>query len=176
MCEDILKEGLKVPHQEAMIGINGQVRPDTNTRRSKIRFVNFPNDNFKSLYDDIWKTAIMANKDWFNFHITKLDYIQLAEYEAANQGEYKEHQDVFWINNDPFYHRKLTCLIQLSDPNDYEGGEFEVCNVSEYPNADDIKQQGTIIFIPSFVYHKANPVTKGTRYSIAAWIEGPKWS
>jgi hypothetical protein len=23
--------------------------------------------------------------------------------------------------------------------------------------------------------HKAEPVTRGTRYSLAAWFDGPKW-
>jgi hypothetical protein len=23
--------------------------------------------------------------------------------------------------------------------------------------------------------HQANPVTKGTRYSLTAWFDGPKW-
>ena len=38
--------------------------------------------------------------------------------------------DVFWINKDPIYHRKLSCIIQLTDPNEYEGGEFELIDTT----------------------------------------------
>jgi len=43
------------------------------------------------------------------------------------------------------------------------------------PNAEQLKTQGTALIFPSFIVHKVNPVTKGTRHSLVAWIEGPKW-
>ena len=65
--------------------------------------------------------------------------------------------------------------IYRSDPSDYSGGHLELLECNQYPNSDDIRQQGSIIFFPSFVYHKANPVTSGIRYSLAIWFEGPYW-
>jgi predicted 2-oxoglutarate/Fe(II)-dependent dioxygenase YbiX len=47
--------------------------------------------------------------------------------------------------------------------------------VQHYPNAEEMRQQGTVIFFPSFVRHAALPVTEGKRHSIAAWFDGPKW-
>jgi len=173
-CQKILDLGLKIPQQEATLGVDGTI--DNNWRKSKIRFIQSNDPEFQFLFDDIWKMGIQANREWFNFHITNLSYIQLAEYDSSYQGEYKKHHDVFWINKDN-YHRKLTCVIQLSDPNDYEGGDFEMFDLTsgQYPNKEDLRQQGTAIFIPSFTPHQAHPVTKGTRYSIAVWFEGPKW-
>ena len=81
---------------------------------------------------------------------------------------------MFWINNDN-YHRKLTCVIQLTDPSTYEGGDFEMYDLNEGPNKEELRTQGTVIFLPSFINHAALPVTKGTRYSLAVWFEGPKW-
>jgi PKHD-type hydroxylase len=43
------------------------------------------------------------------------------------------------------------------------------------PDKEEIRQQGTAIFLPSFISHAALPVTKGTRHSLAVWMEGPKW-
>jgi PKHD-type hydroxylase len=123
----------------------------------------------------MWKMAIEANDQWFGFHLSKLDYIQLAEYDSSYLGEYKKHHDVFWMNGDPKYHRKLTAVIQLSDPCDYEGGDLVLHNQQEKPNEFEIKTQGSVIFFPSFIEHQANPVTKGTRYSLACWFDGPKW-
>ena len=174
-CAKILEDGLKIESKDASLGVSGMSETtDTSYRRSKTRFIYSNDPTFEWLFDRIWKMGIQVNREWFNFHITNLSYIQLAEYDESYQGEYKKHQDVFWINNDQ-YHRKLTCLIQLTDPNDYEGGDFEVYDLTQYPDAVAIKQQGTAIFIPSFVTHAALPVTKGTRYSLAVWFEGPKW-
>jgi len=175
MCEKILELGLKTPSQDASMGLAGvnEVKSD-DYRRSKIRFLESSNSDFDFLFDDIWKMGIQANRDWFNFHITNLSFIQLAEYDSSYKGEYKRHHDVFWINNS-IYHRKLTCVIQLSDPNTYEGGDFEIFNQNQKPNKEEIREQGTVIFIPSFIEHQATPVTYGTRHSLAVWFEGPKW-
>jgi len=48
-------------------------------------------------------------------------------------------------------------------------------HVSEYPNPAEMREQGTVIFFPSFTRHAALPVTAGKRYSVAAWFDGPKW-
>ncbi len=176
-CEDIIERGLTIPPQRASIGVNGSndLEEVTSVRRSTVRFLQHDDPKFKDLFDELWKMQIVANRDFFNFHVTKLDYIQLAEYDAAEQGEYKEHHDVFWMNNDPFFHRKISAVIQLSDPDDYEGGDLELTEPAEKPLASDLRLQGTSVFFPSFFRHKANPVTKGKRYSIAAWFDGPKW-
>ena len=174
-CEKILELGLKIEPQDAKLGVSGMSEnSNSDFRRSKIRFIQSNDPDFKFLFDELWRMCILANKDWFNFHITNVSYVQLAEYDAEYEGEYKKHHDVFWINNDQF-HRKLTCVVQLTDPNEYEGGDFEMFDLTEYPNAQEVRAQGSTIFLPSFVPHQAHPVTKGRRYSLAVWFEGPKW-
>lgn len=174
-CNRILENGLKIPAQDAKLGVAGMNDYSNDSfRKSKIRFIQSDNPDFKWLFDELMKMGMQANKDWFNFHITNLSYIQLAEYDESYQGEYKKHHDVFWVNNDT-YHRKLTCVIQLTDPNEYQGGDLELFELAEYPNKDELRQQGTAIFFPSFIPHQAHPVTKGKRYSLAIWFEGDKW-
>ena len=36
----------------------------------------------------------------------------------------------------------------------------------------ELKQRGTIVVFPSFVWHKVTPVKKGTRYSLVSWHLG----
>ena len=175
-CEKI-QQIIKVrPYSDATIGLaGGKIGTDDSYRRSKIRFA-YNNDNeLDWVFKELWMLAMWANKDWFNFHINKLDYIQVAEYDESYSGEYKRHIDVFWMNNDPNYHRKLSCIVQLTDPNTYEGCNLEFYDTNHIPNVDEIRTQGTVIFFPSFISHAATPITKGTRYSIAAWFDGPKW-
>ena len=173
-CKYILDLGLKISSQDGTLGVESN-NVDSSFRRSKTRFMDKTDPVFEFLFTEMWKLAITANDSWFGFHISKMDYIQLAEYDSSYAGEYKKHHDVFWINNDPVYHRKLTAVIQLTDPSTYTGGDFEVYDSNESPNAQDIRQQGTVIFIPSFMPHAALPVTSGVRYSLACWFDGPKW-
>ena len=173
-CEKIVRDAQVIPVQDAVVGLGDHGRVDNQIRKSKVRFINADDWRFTYLFDILWKTAIQANNDFFNVHITRLNFIQLAEYDASYVGEYKEHHDVFWLNGDPIYHRKLTCVINLTDPAEYDGGRLELTDVSSQLD-EDIKQQGSIVYFPSMFRHRAHPVTRGTRYSIAAWFEGPKW-
>ena len=175
-CEKIISDAANIPVQDALVGTNETTHMDTSSRRSKIRFIYEGDFRFTWLFDELWKMARSANNDFFNIHLSRLPFIQLAEYDAEYQGEYKTHHDVFWLNGDPMYHRKLSAVIQLSDPNVYQGGDLEITeSVSSLPDVQDLRQQGTAIFFPSMFMHKANQVTQGKRYSIAAWFEGPKW-
>lgn len=173
-CDRIIEVVKTRPQKEAKMGVDGSTERES-YRKSKTTFISKGDAELGFMFDELWKKAIVANSEWFNFHITKLDYMQAAEYESANRGEYKTHHDVFYMNNDPVYHRKLSCIVQLSDPETYEGGDLELYEISSKPNQEDMRQQGTVIFFPSFVRHAALPVTEGTRYSLAAWFDGPKW-
>jgi PKHD-type hydroxylase len=173
-CDQIIQEGLKLPAQRANLGVNGLASNDK-YRKSTVRFITQEHKQFEWLFDAMWKMAVQANLDWFRFNINQLEYIQLAEYDSAEEGEYKKHHDVFWLNGTN-YHRKLTAVVQLTDPNEYTGGELKLFNQNETINADDIKQQGSVIFFPSFVEHQAEKVTSGKRYSLAVWFDGPHWT
>jgi PKHD-type hydroxylase len=170
-CNSIVEKSKNLNFQKANLGENG-LSSNNEYRKSEVTWL-YPQE-FPELYDEMWKLERQANKEWFGFHIDNLEYIQLAKYDGSIQGEYKRHQDVFWANENP-RHRKLSAVIQLSDPNTYTGGNLNLFDCSEYPPIEDIRQQGTITFFPSFIFHAAQPVTSGIRYSLAIWFEGPKW-
>jgi PKHD-type hydroxylase len=174
-CEYIISEALKLPEQDGTVGTADGVQVDEAVRKSKIRFIDKSNATFTNTFSSLWTSAIEANEHWFGFHISRLQFIQFAEYKDIYKGEYKKHQDVFWINEEP-HHRKLSCIVQLSEPDSYEGGDFELYGLTQnHPDRTELKMQGTTLFFPSFTDHALHPVTKGTRYSLAAWFEGPKW-
>ena len=173
-CDFIIEEGLKLPGKKATMGVDGSFS-DNQHRNSSVHFIQTNNTQFEFLFDKLWKLAIQANREWFQFNINKLDYIQLAEYDSQYKGFYAKHNDVFWMNDDPLYHRKLTCVVQLSDETTYDGGNLELFNLKQYPDPNDMRKRGTAFFFPSFLDHQATPVTFGIRYSLAAWFDGPKW-
>ncbi len=174
-CERILALAQRIPDQQAVMGKGGDNK-DLSHRRSRVRFIQVNDPDFQFLFDEIWRLGLVANRDWFNFHITNLSYIQLAEYDASYEGKYDRHHDVFWMNGDPHYHRKLTVIVQLSDPAEYEGGDFELFDLGgAYPDKQAIRTQGTVFVFPSFLPHALRPVTRGRRHSLAVWFDGPKW-
>jgi len=70
--------------------------------------------------------------------------------------------------------RKLSFVLQLSDPDDYEGGNLIlVSDDGTETVAPRIK--GTFTVFDSRTRHKACEVTKGTRRSLVGWITGPRW-
>ena len=93
----------------------------------------------------------------------KINQIDLLRYHVSQN--YKIHTDQF--SDSP---RQLSVILNLND--DYEGGNLVFTDQKE----EEIKRiklgKGTIIFFPSnFMYpHKIEPITKGTRYSIVAWL------
>lgn len=175
-CRQIVSDALLIEPQQAVLGAFGtQHDVNLNYRRSQVRFLMADDPRFKPVFDVLWTTAIQANRDFFDIQISKLDYIQFAEYDESYRGEYKTHHDVFWMNGDPTYHRKLSAIIQLTDPSQYDGCDLEIVEAAQQPDREDIRQQGSIIFFPSLIRHRATPITRGRRYSIAAWFDGPKW-
>lgn len=70
--------------------------------------------------------------------------------------------------------RKLSFSLQLSDPEDYMGGELEFLDNQNEPFFAP-KQKGTIVVFDSRVKHRVREVTSGLRKSIVGWVVGPRW-
>jgi len=67
--------------------------------------------------------------------------------------------------------RKISMVISITDPDTYEGGEFEFIDGTK----PDLKPRGSVLVFPSFVRHRVTPVTTGTRYSLVNWFVGNKF-
>ena len=95
---------------------------------------------------------------------SKINQIDLLKYNPG--GQYKVHVDDFTYTK-----RKLSIIINLND--EYEGGDL-VFTDQKLNIIKRIKlQTGSVVFFPSnFLYaHSIEPITKGTRYSIVAWLQ-----
>jgi len=71
--------------------------------------------------------------------------------------------------------RKLSISIQLTDPEEYEGGELKLYDGDDKEAQVMDKTQGTLIIFPSYVLHEVMPITKGTRNSLVTWITGKQF-
>jgi len=110
--------------------------------------------------------AIEANKT-FRYNISGLlERPQLLRYTAPSNG-YDWHSD---IGNGDASTRKISLTIILQS--NYEGGEF--CVFTEGEQVIPIQPLDCIAF-SSFLPHRINPITKGERWALVAWIAGPSF-
>ena len=86
------------------------------------------------------------------------EIIQITTY---NEGEYYNwHKD-----GSGFGFRKLSLTIQLNDPSEYEGGEFEFKDFGVMK----LEKGDACLFAPNLL-HRVKPVTKGVRHSVVSWF------
>ena len=70
--------------------------------------------------------------------------------------------------------RKLSFVVQLSDPDDYEGGNLQLMDEGDKTYFAP-REKGTIIIFDSRTKHRVTKVKKGIRKSIVGWVSGPRW-
>ena len=70
--------------------------------------------------------------------------------------------------------RKLSFVLQLSDPNDYEGGNLQLLNEAGKTYIAP-RKRGTIILFDSRTQHRVIKVRSGVRKSLVGWTVGPRW-
>lgn len=174
-CDKIVEIGNKFPLEEAKIGRKEDGKNKKSFRRSEVRWIPPQESMVTNL---IWYYANIANRQSFGVDVSWVFEIQLTTYHGVDAGYYDWHQDCFLAQEGPAQ-RKLSFIMQLSDPSEYEGGDLmftrQYSQGWNEAKAQTIKEKGTVIIFPSFYTHQITPVTKGTRRSLVSWVEGPAW-
>ena len=132
------------------------------------------------VYEVLMDAIESVNDGSWQYNITGIEILQYTIYREDKRQHYSWHMD-------PVYHkdltkscRKVSCSVLLSDPEEFEGGEFEFMSIdldgqtssSFQPNFFNKKGHG--LFFPSQAYHRVKPVTKGIRRSLVCWFTGPR--
>lgn len=164
---DFLEHKAKTEGKDALVGGDGAGVYAQDIRRSQTSWVeNVPEYNW--LFQRLAFVVTEINRDIFGFDLTGFgEAIQLTNYNSAEQGTYDWHLDY----NSKGISRKLSLVLQLTDPSQYEGGNLEIM-ISSKPEVVP-KQRGLIALFPSYTLHRVTPVTKGTRQSLVVWTSGP---
>ncbi|MDT8856933.1 2OG-Fe(II) oxygenase [Paracoccaceae bacterium Fryx2] len=111
-----------------------------------------------------------ANRAGYTFDLSEFaESAQIARYGAERQGHFDWHSDIG--AGALASRRKLTVVVQLSDPATYRGGGLELRPDSAIIDASP--DLGTATVFPSFVLHRVTPVTEGVRWSLTLWAHGP---
>ena len=108
----------------------------------------------------------------FRVNCNMVPSLQFTEYLEPGY-HYDWHHDVDWNRADG-KSRKLSFVVQLSDPSSYEGGDFEF-RYHENPKPEKLKCQGTILCFMPYLEHRVKEIITGSRYSLVGWYEGPRW-
>ena len=111
----------------------------------------------------------LSNLSIWKYNIQEMEKVKILRYE--NGGKYKWHTD---CGSKETSLRKLTAVVQLSDPDNYEGGnlEFGITDKSGKNNYTAPRTRGSITIFPAFLSHRVTPITKGRRYSLITWMLG----
>ena len=176
-CDHIIKYALA--HQDQLGTVGGV--PNTfdlkklyKTRKSKVVWL-----DDRWIYNEIQPYIKIANQNaGWNF---QWDFTEQCQFTKYKKGQYYGwHTD---SNSSPYTKdgptkgkiRKLSSIISLSDSSTYKGGELEF-DFKDSKNiiikCKEIRNKGTIIIFPSFLWHRVKPVTKGIRYSLVSWHLG----
>ena len=165
-----LQQQARQANQKAMVGNGIDGVTDRNIRRSDLNWLS-NNQNTQWVFETLGHVVSSLNSQFFRFNLTGFgENIQLTNYNSSEQGMYGWHIDMSPSTTAPC--RKLSLVLQLSDPVEYEGGVLEL----KTHGADIIKmrkQRGFIVVFPSWTQHQVTPVTQGDRQSLVAWITGP---
>lgn len=119
-----------------------------------------------------WLEGILSNygmnanlQAGWNYELNFPENVQLTKYEK--EGHYNFHSDA--SIEDGVYIRKVSVVLLLNDPSEFEGGEFEFFGL----NGHAVKlTKGALLAFPSFSMHRVKPIAQGVRHSAVTWIKG----
>lgn len=172
-CRRIVELGLQLGATTAEVGArDADVEAVDETRRSKTAWIGYT-DQTAWLFDRLARVAVRVNQH-YGFDLTGFtEDVQFTVYDEPG-AFYDWHQDGL---AGAVALRKLSIVVQLSDPSDYDGADIEI-----FPIALDrldtgwparARRQGSAIVFPAFEHHRVTPLRRGARYSLVCWVGGP---
>ena len=172
-CERIVRIGEGLPRSEGEVSSGFSEGSDQLTRRAGISWMD-PGPDHYWIFEKLARVVARANR-YYQFDLTGFtEDAQFTRYEDKG-AFYDWHQDGL---EGELSMRKLSLVVQLTDPDEYEGGDLEFFSLSSDPELgaawrDDLRLQGSVSVFPSFEHHRVTPMVRGSRHSLVCWVGGP---
>ena len=164
----IINIGKGLPQKDGSVNNTGATTPDV--RRSKISWIK-PEIHTEFIFRKLSNAINKLNSTYFDYALTSREDLQFSEYDASYEGMYRNHTDDGFEADG----RKFSFSFQLSDPNDYDGGDLLMYRF-KLNNPHVVKRErGFLAAFNSSTIHEVTPVTRGTRYSLVGWVHGPRF-
>jgi PKHD-type hydroxylase len=172
-CRRIVELGLGLGAASAEVGARDrEVAEVAETRRSKTAWIPYGEET-SWIYDRLARVAVDVNAR-YGFDLTGFtEDIQFTVYDEPG-AFYDWHQDGL---AGAVAVRKLSIVVQLSDPAGYEGADLEIFPIGldaldpSWPTR--ARRQGGAIVFPAFEHHRVTPLVRGARHSLVCWVGGP---
>lgn len=163
----IYQDIANVPFDRATVIGNGNPEEIKQIRSSSIKWIP-KNQQWDWLYKKMMDLAVQANQIWGFDLISAPEAIQYTEYYDTAEGHYDWHQD---IGPGSASLRKVSITVQLSEADEYEGGDLEMWQGGSSVHVAP-RGAGVVFIFPSYMMHRVTKVTKGTRRSFVLWVGG----
>ena len=164
ICDAIVELGLSLPAAEA--GVIGD--DEKEFRQAMVRKIRRSEES-ATLVDFLGSIIMQINQDQYQFDLQGLRDPEFVEY-RANFGHFHWHHDHAIVTEKCV--RKLTMVVQLSAPHEYEGGELQVAGS---PPIGLPRERGMVVVFPAFLHHRVTGVSNGVRRSLVVWAYGPRF-
>ena len=126
----------------------------------------------------LWHYVMKANRKNFLYDISHIenDEIQYTHYNEGDYYNWHTDQDIRVIEKPKELVRKLSFTLQLSDENEYTGGNLEFADFDDSKNKFIApRTRGCLIVFDSRVPHRVCAVKSGLRKSLVGWVMGKRW-
>lgn len=154
---------------EGKVG-SGDPKVNKKTRDSEISWLVLSNES-KWVFDKFSSLVGKVNYDHFMLDIDGFDSFQYTKYKPKQHYNWHYDADLGYAT----WERKISATVLLTDPEKYNGGEFEIVvngNIEEPLSFKPTK--GSVIFFASWMPHRVAPVKSGVRKSLVAWVMGKR--
>jgi PKHD-type hydroxylase len=171
-CKAIIKHYSSLRDEQATVGSKtdgGLIKK--RTRNSLVHWI-----NEKWMYDLIHRFVGLSNQNaGWNFDVNFTEKVQFTKYKLNQHYTWHKDTQIAGDRNEPI--RKISSVIFLNNPKDYEGGEFQfkLDNEKKQEIVNVKPDAGTVIVFPSFITHRVTPVTSGVRHTLVSWTKGPQF-
>ena len=121
----------------------------------------------------VWHYILRANRENYMYNVSHLDG-DSVKFKTYNEGDGQTwHVDAKPQEGDEDV-RKISFTVQLSDCDDYEGGNVQVLDENgQMYNLP--RERGTVALFDSASRHRVDKVRKGTRKALVGWALGKSW-
>ncbi|MEX1108821.1 MAG: 2OG-Fe(II) oxygenase [Dongiaceae bacterium] len=167
-CNRIIELGLGLESSESTVQADqGKANvPGGQARQGSVAWIK-SSATTEPLFARLEKIATEVNDKAFKFSLVGFgEPIQFTYYDRTGD-HYAWHQD---HGPGRMSCRKLSIVVQLSDPAGYIGGNLQLM-VSGAAKAMP-RDRGSVVIFPSWQVHRVTPLESGLRYSLVAWIWG----
>ena len=161
-CARIIADGMGLPMKPGQVTA-AERAPEA--RRSTIALFP-PERRFAWMLDRIAEIVLHFNRQLWRFELAGSERLQFSAYGVGQY--YDWHMDLG--SRGAFALRRVSVSVLLNDPAEYDGGDLEISIGTTNRMAS--RKKGTVIMFPSYALHRVTPITRGTRYSLVAWIVG----